>query len=633
MLASPRRATGVISIAAFAFLLTTTAHAQDVITPGEPALPHPTLEHLSIEWPFTGDDDADSVVAVRFRQAGAPTWRDALPLYPVRAGANEGHSWATRHAGSLFALEPATTYEVELVLTDPDGGGDTRVLTATTRAVPAGPSAPNVLAADPTTVEALLAAAAPGDVIELAPGTYPSLVGSNDGTVDQPIVLRGSAVDDVIVAGEIRLDARSHVYVEDVSILGRIKINDSRGIVIRGCQIQATTDYAGSAIVSYGAGTTDSYVASNVVVGTTTWGPATVGASGDNLGEGIELTGPGNVIVDNVVVGFRDCVSLLEDGEAVDQRSIDILRNDLDVCADDAVEADFAMGNVRVVGNRIRNSFVGLSSQPSLGGPTYFVRNAMYNVVFNPFKLNRGSVGDVALHNTVVKPGDALGIYAGQPFYGAVFRNNLFIGGVGGAAYNGFDNGSGRVLHVPDADVNSCSFDYDGFGSIGTGTFEGTYGPIPFSSLAEMQATTTEQNAVEVDLSVFAAEVAFPDPPFPARDPADLRLAEAGAAIDRGLVLPNINDGYAGAAPDLGAYELGAEIPGPGPGGSGGSGGGEVTEDGGGSGGDDRGCGCALAASSHRDHRVVWWLAGIAVLAARRHRAPSWRRVRSRHAS
>lgn len=35
----------------------------------------------------------------------------------------------------------------------------------------------------------------------------------------------------------------------------------------------------------------------------------------------------------------------------------------------------------------------------------------------------------------------------------------------------------------------------------------------------------------------------------------------AVAAVDVGQVLPNINDGYAGKAPDLGAYEAGAVLP------------------------------------------------------------------------
>ena len=59
----------------------------------------------------------------------------------------------------------------------------------------------------------------------------------------------------------------------------------------------------------------------------------------------------------------------------------DILQNDLDRILrsiDDAIEADFAMGNVRVLRNRSSSSFIAWSSQPGLGGPTWFVvdRNA-----------------------------------------------------------------------------------------------------------------------------------------------------------------------------------------------------------------------------------------------------------------
>jgi hypothetical protein len=41
----------------------------------------------------------------------------------------------------------------------------------------------------------------------------------------------------------------------------------------------------------------------------------------------------------------------------------------------------------------------------------------------------------------------------------------------------------------------------------------------------------------------------------------DLRLTPKSGAVDAGLVLPNLNDGYAGRAPDLGAYELGQALP------------------------------------------------------------------------
>ena len=39
------------------------------------------------------------------------------------------------------------------------------------------------------------------------------------------------------------------------------------------------------------------------------------------------------------------------------------------------------------------------------------------------------------------------------------------------------------------------------------------------------------------------------------------RVNPGAAAIDRGVVLPNVNDGFAGKAPDLGALEAGQPLP------------------------------------------------------------------------
>lgn len=45
----------------------------------------------------------------------------------------------------------------------------------------------------------------------------------------------------------------------------------------------------------------------------------------------------------------------------------------------------------------------------------------------------------------------------------------------------------------------------------------------------------------------------------------DFRLKPHSAAIDRGVVLPTITDGFNGSAPDLGAYEFGSAPPSYGP--------------------------------------------------------------------
>jgi len=41
----------------------------------------------------------------------------------------------------------------------------------------------------------------------------------------------------------------------------------------------------------------------------------------------------------------------------------------------------------------------------------------------------------------------------------------------------------------------------------------------------------------------------------------DLRLRNSAKVVDAGIALPQITDGFAGKAPDLGCYELGQEPP------------------------------------------------------------------------
>jgi len=67
-----------------------------------------------------------------------------------------------------------------------------------------------------------------------------------------------------------------------------------------------------------------------------------MGASGKNIGEGIQITGPGNVICYNRVTGFRDCISTMEDQGTVDQICIDIFNNDIYTGADDGLNLTFA---------------------------------------------------------------------------------------------------------------------------------------------------------------------------------------------------------------------------------------------------------------------------------------------------
>lgn len=514
------------------------------------------MENLTVEWAFTGDANANAAVQVRYRAQGTTAWQTGMPLRRVSAGSSSGFSWLTRHSGSVFDLAPGTTYELELSLVDPDGGSAVRTVTAATRAVPTAMANAPVKAATPATLVSVLGSAMPGDIVQLAAGTYPAFTMARNGLAGQPIVIRGGA--GVVVNGEIFLQDRQHVILQSMTINGTVRFDRSNHVAIVRNTINAQAGIrSGSAVVAY-VRAENSYIADNIVTGTTTWAEASLGVNGNNLGEGIQLTGPGHVVMNNRVSGFRDNISLMEDSEAVDQYSIDILNNDLSIAADDAVEADFCFHNCRIMRNRVTNAFIGMSSQPGLGGPTYFVRNSMYNIAHVSFKLYRGSHGDVLLHNTVVKGGDALGIYPGVAINRLYSRNNLFIGGAGGT-YGGYSNGTGKVLQIADLVTATADMDHDAFGSTVAG-FTGRFGGTAFTDLASLRSLTTEKNAIQVSLAVFDAAVSLPANAMTLFAAPDLRLKAGSAAVDSAVPIPGINAGHVGAGPDMGAHELGTPV-------------------------------------------------------------------------
>jgi hypothetical protein len=467
-------------------------------------------------------------VTVQYREEGSSLWKEGMPLFRVPAGENVGFTWSNKHSGSIFGLKPDTGYEILLSLTDPDGGSAQRTVTARTRPVPEVTDS--------------------AEIIEINPGSYGTLETKN-GTSDRPVVYRCSGGEAVFT--HINLIDRRWVYIEGLRVKnmedrGRgIRMNRAENCVVRGCVIEAA-----SGIVAY-LSSANNYISGNVVTGTSKWTNEAMGAGGDNYGMGIEMTGPGNVICYNRVTGFRDCISLLEDQHVFEQTCIDIHNNDVFTGVDDGIEADFCFSNCRIYNNRITNCFVGLSSQPGLGGPNYFFRNVMYNLTHGAFKLKRFSQGDVVMHNTVVKVGDGLGGNSRMDF--AWFRNNLAIGGPdGGVKWGGYGAGPPYAANILDPGVHS-SFDYDAVGAH----------EVPYvARIGSRTFSEVEKNGVErITMEETFNNVEFPNPPVPERDVPDLRPRKGARVINAGVRIPNINDDFTGTAPDIGAYEYGQELP------------------------------------------------------------------------
>jgi hypothetical protein len=504
--------------------------SQNETTPGELTTPYPTVTAIAVDWEIEGDANGNCSVSVRYRKEGGDAWNEAMPLFRVPGDGNLGFSWSNRMSGSLFDLAPGTTYEIRLLLNDPDGGSAEETITATTRPVPR---------IEDNAV-----------VVELEEGSHDVLRPEN-GTANAPRVYYSADGD--AVYDYIDMRNRSWVYLWGITVncsgensSRAIRMDGAENCAVRYCNLNGLYG-----ITAYDEGVTDCYIADNVITGNSRWNEPSMGANGDNEGEGIQFTGSGNVICHNRVTGFRDCISTMEDDGVSEQQCIDIYNNDVYVGADDAIEADFCFSNCRVMRNRITNSYVGVSSQPGLGGPNYFIRNVMYNVVHGAFKFKRSSRGDVALHNTVVKVG--AGLAGNDAMDYAWFRNNLAIGGPDGDVdWGGYGAGNPYAADIRDPGEHS-SFDYDA-----VGVYEVRYvakiGGEPFGDI--------EPHGIEnIQLEDLFEDVVFPNPPVPERDVPDLRPAAGSPVEDKGVRLPNVNDHFAGDAPDIGAYERESALP------------------------------------------------------------------------
>jgi hypothetical protein len=254
------------------------------------------------------------------------------------------------------------------------------------------------------------------------------------------------------------------------------------------------------------------------------------------------------VVCYNRVRGFADAISV---HPAYPCAAIDIYGNEISECTDDGIELDGSEQNTRCFENRLTNVFQGISLQPVHGGPVYVFRNAMYNVVVETFKLHNGPSGGLLLHNTSVKAGMPWELMSSVPVSNCLSRNNLFVGTQGNYAFENL------------APMQGCDFDYDGFA--GRWKLLLKWNGVRFAAADDVRWTApVYRHLVVLDpKAVFQSGILPPEDSSRAFAPNvnDLRLAADSAAIDAGHVLPNVNDGFAGAAPDLGAHEVDQPLP------------------------------------------------------------------------
>jgi hypothetical protein len=539
------------------------AHAQDALTITEVRVDRPTLHALGVQVLISGDDDRDAAIAVRVRLEGGQ-YVDGPPLFRVKPETVVGRVVPEQFAGSVFDLAPGTAYELELTAIDPDGGGETRTVTATTRDVPlAQPDTPRaVMVGDADQLRAALSAAQPGDVITLEDGVYAGSFFSisASGTAEDPIVITGINRTLAILDGEgctgcnILEVYGSHVQVRTMTIRNgeraiRFQGDGTTGNVVRWVTIE-------DVVHGIGAGTdqTDFTICDNVVHGRLEW-PLVYSDDGALHADdqGIRVAGSGHVVCHNDISGFGDPLI----NSDVGARSYDFHGNDLHEIYGDGTELDRGEGNVRFWGNRMTNLYTAISIQPVYGGPTYVLRNVVVNVADEQVKLKslggtEEPSGALVYHNTFISPDLALNLQTPITQHNSRIVGNLFVGPS--------PTTGGRTVDWTAA-LDDVVFDGNGYYP-DDGYWFGTVGsPRVYADLAEAQADGVEVAGRVLEVPIFEGGLTAPSAYTDLIPRSSAPLDATSNAIDAAIDLAGINRNHLGAGADLGAIERGCAAP------------------------------------------------------------------------
>jgi hypothetical protein len=441
-----------------------------------------------------------------------------------------------------------------------------------------------------------------------------------DGTPEMPIVIKAAGDGDAVFDGNgnfalFDVRAADYTYFEGITfrnaefaiLAGTQFLAGAKGLTVK----RSRFEDVGAGIFTNFSGSSGFYIADNTFVGRNDaehligWAQPALwsrfnGVNGQvhpprmDSYVAVKLYGPGHVVAYNHIAHFHDGINIETYGnpdgstasgpgilegphypppEYWDRRpvAIDIYNNSITNSHDNPIEADGGMHNIRIMRNLLINHpSHALCNQPALGGPVYWIRNIAYHLPGGSTRMTAGSAGVLFYNNTILSE---TAVAAGSNVH---WRNNLILG----------ENSAPAIFSVSTFTSYSSS-DYNGFrpNPGAEVSFEWTTprgaaadfarpGHTPvletrrFRTFDEYrQSTGQDRNSVLVDYDVFvkvarldAQDTATVQRLYDAAD-SDFRLKPGAAAVDRGTRLPGVTDGFAGAAPDLGAMELGSPLP------------------------------------------------------------------------
>lgn len=598
---------------------------------------------------IAGDSDGDATAALEWRRAGEPSFRPGYPLVRTEP---------TRFVGSLFWLQPASSYEVRVTLADPDGVAPPASRTATfaTRVedlpeptlrqryvAPGGDDGDTGVdwAHAWATVGHAAGQAQAGDLIRVAPGVYRERVEvTASGTATQPIVFGAAGPGAVLDGADAAIAAGVSWIAHGGGVFRRVTGFDTGHVVTElgrlfrygsltelqalaagapgGFHFDGTTLYVrfsdgsspsahvlhvarleegfvvdgrshvrieGFEIRHYGAGDYGKGVylryASDCAVrfgrvhengaagvwikggdrhrieGNDFWDTSipgwpwdeTKGSSAEN--DGVRVTddvGRGLIVRHNrfrgLFNGVGPCGASAAAGVATSET--DVYRNLFSRHTDDALEPEGFCANVRIWGNRIRDSHMAFAVAPAAPGPTWILRNVAYDVgSTRTSQLDGYTASGIKVNSGYPTPVGPLLVFHNTFFTTAVQTSAIVLLNPGASRWLRSRNNvfAGTDYSIEKVNPILVDLDYDDLWTSAAGRLARWMG-TPYATLAALRDGTGQ----EIHGISQPPQLANPlEDDFHPRAPSALRNV--------GKPIPGINDATPDGLPDIGAWE------------------------------------------------------------------------------
>jgi hypothetical protein len=515
-----------------------------------------TFESLGLILSFVGDDDQDASCTLEYRRAGDADWKTGHDLWVDHRTLRRSER---EFRGSIVHLEPATTYEIRLSYTDPDGGNGTAELSATTwsEAFPEGEA---VEVTDQTTPLSISESGSPDAyrVYRPAPGQT-ATIDVQDAHANNIVI----SANYVIVRG-LTLVGASQNAIEIASEVHDVVIEDTDISNWGPAGIGSVNDYhfwdASAIIVREDA---ERIIVQNNTIHHPRGGANSWADGPEPWQTGSHPMGPQAMsfmqTAGNHVIRYNHCYSEGEDhyfndiigggnngGSGNLHRDSDVYGNIVSHAWDDGLEIEGYNINLRIWGNVIHNSMKAIATanigytdawgnQDNSLGPQYIWRNLIMDAEppsRSATKI-RGNGGYYFYHNTLINNGVALEAPLLNPTTTVndvqrvgVVKNNVILSGTFRSAS---DAAEGAPLWF---------FDYN------------LYAEDPTFAMNRMGVTGWETHGIFNTTPTFEQEGDYV-----------FYLAPGEPGVDAAEFIPNFSDGFLGSAPDMGAFERGVFPP------------------------------------------------------------------------